>query len=187
MSTPHCPKALGCASPSRRATTLRFVADAASRKAVVPGCGCTQTGLEASRAWGSAPSSDSSAFKCHRPRSLLKIYLGVPEDLPWRVQDFHFSLQGFRQLTFSSERPIPGARRLHDTQACWRRLALTMSDCFILPCRRCRQRPKPAKPEPNKGFWDTVQPRPYGQFLDDPPIHIRPDLPAARVQSKQTL
>jgi hypothetical protein len=33
----------------------------------------------------------------------------------------------------------------------------------------------------------AVQPRPYGQFLDDPPIHIRPDLPAARVQSKQTL
>jgi hypothetical protein len=42
--------------------------------------------------------------------------------------------------------------------------------------------PKPAKPEPNR-FLNALRPRPYGLFLDDLPIHIRPDLPAARVQT----
>ena len=46
--------------------------------------------------------------------------------------------------------------------------------------------PKPAKPEPNKrsGRNSTSAVR---AILDDPPIHIRPNLPAARMQSKQTL
>src|SRR6516165_12667777 len=42
--------------------------------------------------------------------------------------------------------------------------------------------PKPAKPEPNR-ISNELRPRPYGLFLDDLPIHIRPDLPAARVQT----
>jgi hypothetical protein len=46
--------------------------------------------------------------------------------------------------------------------------------------------PKPAKPEPNKRFWTQFNPA-VRAILDDPPIHIRPDLPAARVQSKKTL
>jgi len=39
--------------------------------------------------------------------------------------------------------------------------------------------PKPAKPEPNRDFERGRM----GYFLDDLPIHIRPDLPAARVQT----
>jgi len=42
--------------------------------------------------------------------------------------------------------------------------------------------PKPAKPEPNR-ISNALHPRPYGLFLDDLPIHIRPNLPAARVQT----
>ena len=33
------------------------------------------------------------------------------------------------------------------------------------------------------GISNALHPRPYGLFLDDLPIHIRPDLPAARVQT----
>ena len=36
------------------------------------------------------------------------------------------------------------------------------------------------------GNWNTLRPRPYGLFLDDLPIHIRPDLPATRVQNSTT-
>ena len=39
------------------------------------------------------------------------------------------------------------------------------------------EHPKPAKPEPNR-ISNALRPRPYGLFLDDLPIHIRPDLPA---------
>jgi hypothetical protein len=42
--------------------------------------------------------------------------------------------------------------------------------------------PKPAKPEPNKDF-ERTPPSAVRAILDDLPIHIRPDLPAARVQT----
>jgi len=34
-----------------------------------------------------------------------------------------------------------------------------------------------------RGISNALHPRLYGLFLDDLPIHIRPDLPAARVQT----
>ena len=41
-----------------------------------------------------------------------------------------------------------------------------------------------SRPSRNQtGISDALHPRPYGLFLDDLPIHIRPDLPAARVQT----
>jgi len=38
----------------------------------------------------------------------------------------------------------------------------------------------------NQTGSNMFHPRPYGLFLDDLPIHIRPDLPAARVQTQRT-
>ena len=41
-----------------------------------------------------------------------------------------------------------------------------------------------SRPSRNQtGISNALHPRPYGLFLDDLPIHIRPDLPAARVQT----
>ena len=41
-----------------------------------------------------------------------------------------------------------------------------------------------SRPSRNQtGISNAPHPRPYGLFLDDLPIHIRPDLPAARVQT----
>ena len=69
-----------------------------------------------------------------------------------------------------------------------RGIAVATGACCIWS-ERCRNNParsaefpKPAKPEPNR-FLNALRPRPYGLFLDDLPIHIRPDLPAARVQT----
>jgi hypothetical protein len=42
--------------------------------------------------------------------------------------------------------------------------------------------PKPAEPEPNKDF-ERAPPSAVRAILDDLPIHIRPNLPAARVQT----
>ena len=41
--------------------------------------------------------------------------------------------------------------------------------------------PKPAEPEPNRDF-EHAPPSAVRAILDDLPIHIRPNLPAARVQ-----
>jgi hypothetical protein len=46
--------------------------------------------------------------------------------------------------------------------------------------------PKLAKPEPNRDSGHIAASA-VQAILDGPPIHIRPDVPAARVQSKQTL
>ena len=67
---------------------------------------------------------------------------------------------------------------------------------FIVPpvCRRAPEEPACADGRPNldilsrpsrnqTGISNALHPRPYGLFLDDLPIHIRPDLPAARVQT----
>ena len=41
-----------------------------------------------------------------------------------------------------------------------------------------------SRPSRNQtGISNALHPRSYGLFLDDLPIHIRPDLPAARVQT----
>jgi len=41
-----------------------------------------------------------------------------------------------------------------------------------------------SRPSRNQtGISNALHPRPYGLFFDDLPIHIRPDLPAARVQT----
>jgi hypothetical protein len=45
--------------------------------------------------------------------------------------------------------------------------------------------PKPDKPEPNRRFRTRSALGRAGLFLDDLPIHIRPDLPA-RVQTQRT-
>jgi hypothetical protein len=42
--------------------------------------------------------------------------------------------------------------------------------------------PKPAEPEPNRDF-EHAPPAAVRAILDDLPIHIRPNLPAARVQT----
>ena len=42
--------------------------------------------------------------------------------------------------------------------------------------------PKPAEPEPNRDF-ERAPPSALRAILDDLPIHIRPNLPAARVQT----
>ena len=42
--------------------------------------------------------------------------------------------------------------------------------------------PKPAEPEPNRDF-ERAPPSAVRAILDDLPIHIRPNLPAARVQT----
>src|SRR6516164_4977068 len=44
-----------------------------------------------------------------------------------------------------------------------------------------------SRPSRNQtGISNALHPRSYGLFLDDLPIHIRPDLPAARVQTYRT-
>ena len=41
-----------------------------------------------------------------------------------------------------------------------------------------------SRPSRNQtGISNAFDPQPYGLFLDDLPIHIRPNLPAARVQT----
>ena len=50
-----------------------------------------------------------------------------------------------------------------------------------LTARVCAS-PKPAEPEPNKDF-ERAPPSAVRAILDDLPIHIRPNLPAARVQT----
>ena len=59
-----------------------------------------------------------------------------------------------------------------------------LTNCFSLCCARVL--PKLAKPEPNRDSGRTAASA-VRAILDGPPIHIRPDVPAARVQSKQTL
>jgi len=45
------------------------------------------------------------------------------------------------------------------------------------------QYPKSRPSRNQTGISNALHPQPYGLFLDDLPIHIRPNLPAARVQT----
>jgi len=49
------------------------------------------------------------------------------------------------------------------------------------PARRLEDLSRPSRNQ--TGISNALHPRSYGLFLDDLPIHIRPDLPAARVQT----
>ena len=50
---------------------------------------------------------------------------------------------------------------------------------FRVRCKTTLSRPS----RNQTGISNALHARPYGLFLDDLPIHIRPDLPAARVQT----
>jgi hypothetical protein len=85
--------------------------------------------------------------------------------------------------------PPPRVRSIPERARRRRRIKTHVDSVVSLPstrvartCRRIWQYPKPAKPEPNR-ISNALRPRPYGLFLDDLPIHIRPNLPAARVQT----
>ena len=63
-----------------------------------------------------------------------------------------------------------------------REVAADKSIHVVLDNYATHKHPKPAEPEPNRDF-ERAPPSAGRAILDDLPLHIRPNLPAARVQT----